>query len=255
MINNIIQLSLNNKWIVSVLTIALVVVGIMEARKLSIDAVPDITNNQVQIITTAPSYAAQDIERKVTFPIEQACSSIAGIQEMRSFSRFGLSLITIVFEDDVDIYWARQQVAERLQKVQTDIPAEIGKPELAPVTTGLGEIYQYILRPAKGFEHRYSLMQLREIQDWMVRRQLLGTEGVAEVSSFGGLLKQYEICLNPHQLSAYGVSISDVMVALEKNNQNTGSAYIEKNATAYFIRTEGLITNIKDIEEITVKTN
>lgn len=255
MINKIIQLSLNNKWIVLVLTIALVVVGIIEARKLSIDAVPDITNNQVQIITTAPSYAAQDIERKVTFPIEQACSNIAGIQEMRSFSRFGLSVITIVFDDDVDIYWARQQVAERLQKVQTDIPAEIGKPELAPVTTGLGEIYQYMLRPAKGFEHRYSLMQLREIQDWMVRRQLLGTEGVAEVSSFGGLLKQYEICLNPHQLSAYGVSISDVMVALEKNNQNTGSAYIEKNATAYFIRTEGLITNIKDIEEITVKTN
>lgn len=255
MINKIIQLSLNNRWIVLIATIVLVVAGLLEARKLSIDAVPDITNNQVQIITTAPSYAAQDIERKVTFPIEQACSNIAGIQEMRSFSRFGLSLITIVFDDDVDIYWARQQVAERLQKVQTDIPAEIGKPELAPVTTGLGEIYQYILRPAKGFEHRYSLMQLREIQDWIVRRQLLGIQGVAEVSSFGGLLKQYEICLNPHQLSAYGLSISNVMEALEKNNQNTGSAYIEKHSTAYFIRTEGLITNIKDIEEIVVKTN
>ncbi|GAB4207803.1 MAG: CusA/CzcA family heavy metal efflux RND transporter [Bacteroidia bacterium] len=255
MINKIIELSLKNKLIVILLTIALIITGTIEFKKLPIDAVPDITNNQVQIITTAPSFAAQDIERKVTFPIEQACSNIAGIKEIRSFSRFGLSLITVVFEDNIDIYWARQQVSERLQKVQSDIPPEIGKPELAPITTGLGEIYQYIVRPAKGYENKYTLSDLREIQDWIIRRQLLGTKGIADVSSFGGKLKQYEISINPYQLNARQLTIQDVLNALEQNNQNVGSAYIEKQYTAYFIRTEGLVSSIKDIENIVVKTS
>ncbi|MCX7728325.1 MAG: CusA/CzcA family heavy metal efflux RND transporter [Bacteroidia bacterium] len=253
MINHIILLSLKNKFIILLLVLALIITGILEFQKLPIDAVPDITNNQVQIITTAPSYAAQDIERKITFPIEQVCSNISGIKEIRSFSRFGLSLITIVFEDHIDIYWARQQVAERLQKIQNDIPSEIGKPELAPITTGLGEIYQYIVRPAKGYEKKYSLTDLREIQDWIIRRQLLGTKGVADVSSFGGKLKQYEITINPYLLNAYQITLFDVLEALEKNNQNTGSAYIEKHSTAYFIRTEGIITSIQDIENIVIR--
>lgn len=253
MLNKIISFSLNNSIIIGIMTMALVIAGIIEFQKLPIDAVPDITNNQVQIITTAPSYAAQDIERKITFPVEQACSNIAGIKEIRSFSRFGLSLITIIFEDDIDIYWARQQVSERIQKVQNDIPIEIGKPELAPITTGLGEIYQYIIRPKKGYEHQYSLTQLREIQDWIVRRQLMGIKGVADVSSFGGKLKQYEISINPYQLNAYRITINDILTALENNNQNTGSAYIEKNSTAYFIRSEGMIQHISDIENIVIK--
>lgn len=255
MLNKIILFSLNNKLLVVLMIMALIIAGILGFKELPIDAVPDITNNQVQIITNAPSFAAQDIERKITFPIEQNCSNIAGIKEIRSFSRFGLSLITIVFDDNVDIYWARQQISERLQKIQNDIPADIGKPELAPITTGLGEIYQYTIRPKPGYETKYSLSDLRDIQDWIVRRQLLGIKGVADVSSFGGKLKQYEIAINPYQLNAYRISLSDVLSALENNNQNTGSAFIEKNSTAYFIRSEGLISDIKDIENIVIKTS
>ncbi|HAN39043.1 MAG TPA: CusA/CzcA family heavy metal efflux RND transporter, partial [Chitinophagaceae bacterium] len=240
MLDHIIQFSIRNKLIVGLLTIGLFFFGIYETTKLPIDAVPDITNNQVQVITVAPSFGATDIERLVTFPIEQANSNIHGIKEVRSFSRFGLSLVTIVFEDDVDVYWARQQVAERLQKVQAIIPKGIGMPELGPITTGLGEIYQYVVRPKKGYEHQYNETELRTIQDWIVRRQLLGVKGVAEVSSFGGKLKQYEIAVNANKLQSYHLTIDDVFAALEKNNQNTGGAYIEKGPTVLFIRSEGL---------------
>lgn len=253
MINRFILLSIQNKVIVFIFTIALVITGLIAFQELPVDAVPDITNNQVQIITTAPSFAAQDIERKITFPIEQACSNISGIKEIRSFSRFGLSLITIVLDDDVDVYWARQQVSERLQLIQNVLSTDVGQAQLAPITTGLGEIYQYIVRPEKGYEKKYSLTELREIQDWIIRRQLLGTKGVADVSSFGGKLKQIEIGIHPYQLQTYQISLNDVIAALENNNQNTGSAYIEKNSTAYFIRTEGLITSISDIKNICIK--
>ena len=202
--------------------------GAYQVTQLPIDAVPDITYNQVQVITVSPSLGATDIERLVTFPIEQACSSIPGTKQIRSFSRFGLSLITIVFEDKIDIYWARQQISEKLQKVQQDIPPGTGTPELAPVSTGLGEIFQYVVRPLKGYESKFDAMELRTIQDWIVRRQLMGTPGVAEVASFGGKLKQYEISVRKDQLKSYGLSISDIFSALEKNNQNTGGAYIEK---------------------------
>lgn len=185
MLNKIIGFSVKNKLIIGLFTIALIIFGIFELTKLPIDAVPDITNNQVQVITTAPSYGATDIERLVTFPVEQANSNIAGIKEIRSFSRFGLSLVTLVFNDDVDIYWARQQVSERLITIQDKIPDGIGKPEMGPISTGLGEIYQYVVKPKKGYEKKYDLTELRTIQDWMVRRQLLGVKGVAEVSSFG----------------------------------------------------------------------
>jgi len=255
MLNKIIEFSVRNKLLVGLMVIALVGYGIYQTTKLPIDAVPDITNNQVQVITIAPSFGATDIERLVTFPIEQANTNISGLKEIRSFSRFGLSLVTIVFDDDTDIYWARQQVAERLQKVQTEIPKGIGTPELGPVSTGLGEIYQYVVRPEKGYEKKYNETELRTIQDWIVRRQLLGVKGVAEVSSFGGKLKQYEIAINPNKLQSFGITIADVFSAVEKNNQNTGGAYIEKGATSLFIRSEGLIGTIGDIENIAIKTN
>ena len=254
MLNKIIEFSIKNKLIVGLFTLTLFLYGIYETTKLPIDAVPDITNNQVQVITIAPSFGATDIERLVTFPIEQANNNISGLKEIRSFSRFGLSLVTIVFEDDTDIYWARQQVSERLQKVQSQIPQGIGSPELGPVSTGLGEIYQYVVRPQKGYEKKYNETDLRTIQDWIVRRQLLGVKGVAEVSSFGGKLKQYEIAINPNKLQSYGLTISDVFAAVEKNNQNTGGSYIEKGATSLFIRSEGLIGKIEDIENIAVKS-
>ncbi|TDP60767.1 CusA/CzcA family heavy metal efflux RND transporter [Flavobacterium dankookense] len=255
MLNKIIAFSIANKLIVGLFTIGLLLYGIYETTKLPIDAVPDITNNQVQVITIAPSFGATDIERLVTFPIEQANNNISGLKEIRSFSRFGLSLVTIVFDDETDIYWARQQVAERLQQVQNQIPTGIGTPELGPVSTGLGEIYQYMVRPEKGYEDQYDETELRTIQDWTVRRQLLGVKGVAEVSSFGGKLKQFEVVIEPNKLHSHGLTIEDVFTALEKNNQNTGGAYIEKGATNLFIRSEGLIGKIEDIENIAVKSS
>lgn len=254
MLNAIISFSVRQKLIIALFTFSIVLWGIYEATRLPIDAVPDITDNQAQIITISPALGAPDVERLITFPIEQANSNIPGIKKIRSFSRFGLSLVTIVFEDNVDIYWARQQIAERLLKVQNDLPNGVGNPELAPVTTGLGEIYQYVVKPKKGYENNFSLAELRTIQDWVIRRQLVGVKGVADVSSFGGSLKQYEVSINPAQLQANGVSITDVFDAIDKNNANTGGAYIEKGEGILYIRSEGLLKNFKDIENIVIKT-
>lgn len=253
MLTKIIEFSVRNKLIIGLFVIALIGYGTYNLTKLPIDAVPDITNNQVQVITVAPSFGATDIERLVTFPIEQANNNISGLLEIRSFSRFGLSLVTIVFNDETDIYWARQQVAERLLQVQSQIPAGIGTPQLGPVSTGLGEIYQYVIRPEKGYENQYDVTELRTMQDWIVRRQLLGVKGVAEVSSFGGKLKQYSVEVDPSKLLSYNITIADVFTALETNNQNTGGAYIEKGPTVLFIRTEGLLSNIEDIQNIAIK--
>ena len=253
MLNKIIAFSIKNKLIIGLFILALIGNGSYQFTKLPIDAVPDITDNQVQVITTAPSLGAPDIERLITFPIEQANSNIPGLKEIRSFSRFGLSLITIVFDDDVDVYWARQQVTERLKLAQEQIPKGLGSPELAPVTTGLGEIYQYVLRAKHGYETKYDATELRTIQDWIVRRQLLGVKGVADVSSFGGKLKQYEIAVDANKLKSYNININDVFTALENNNENTGGAYIEKKSTVLYIRSEGLIGNIDDIKNIVVK--
>ncbi|WP_226064943.1 efflux RND transporter permease subunit [Kaistella polysaccharea] len=253
MLNKIIEFSIKNKLIIILMTLGLIIYGLFELRNLPIDAVPDITDNQVQIITVSPSLGAPDIERFITFPLEQINYNIQGIKEMRSFSRFGLSVITIVFKDDIDLMVARQQVAERLQQVSKDIPVSLGVPQMAPISTGLGEIYQYVVRPKKGYEHRYNPMELRTIQDWIVRRQLLGTPGVADVASFGGYLKQYEVAVNPAILKSMGVTISEVFDALQKNNQNTGGAYIEKGPSVLFIRTEGLMNQIPDIENTVVK--
>lgn len=252
MLNKIIQYSIKNKLIVGMLTLALIVWGGYSITQLPIDAVPDITNNQVQIITVAPSQSALDIERLVTFPVEQTMATIPNIREIRSFSRFGLSVVTIVFHDKIDVYWARQQVNERLTIAASEIPAGVGVPEIAPITTGLGEIYQYIIRPEEGYKDKFDAMELRSIQDWIVRRQLLGTPGVADVASFGGYLKQYEIALDPDKLRSYNLGIQDIFIALQKNNQNTGGAYIDKKPNAWFIRSEGLISSTEDIGRIVV---
>ena len=254
MFDRLIYFSIHNKLLIGLLTLLLVVWGGYSLSRLPIDAVPDITNNQVIVYTVAPSLAANDIERLVSFPVEQSVATIPGREEVRSFSRFGLSVITIVFEDDVDIYWARQQVAERLRDAENQIPAGVGRPEMAPVTTGLGEIYQYLVHPKPGYEKRYSPTELRTIQDWLVRRQLLGTPGVADVSSFGGLLKQYEVAIDPERLRSLNVTIEEVYQAVARNNQNTGGAYLDQKPTAYFIRTEGLAASTADIGNIVVRT-
>jgi cobalt-zinc-cadmium resistance protein CzcA len=254
MLSKIIDFSIKNRLIVLLGLLALVLGGAYSLSKLPIDAVPDITNNQVLVITSAPSAGAQDVERYITVPLEQATRNIPGIIEQRSFSRFGLSLLTIVFEDKVDIYWARQQVAEKIMAVKSQIPEGMGVPELGPLTTGLGEIYQYVVRPEKGFEKKYSLMELRTIQDWIVRKQLLGTPGVADVSSFGGAVKQYQVLINTEVLKNHGLSVNDVYTVLNKNNQNAGGTYIEHNAGVLFIRTEGMVSTIEQIESIPVKT-
>lgn len=253
MLDNIIRFSISHKLFIGLLTILLIIWGVWSATKLQIDAVPDITNNQVQIITVCPTLAGQEVEQLVTFPIEQSIANLPDLEETRSISRFGLSVITVVFEDDVDIYFARQLVNEKLKEAELNIPEGIGIPELAPVSTGLGEVYQYILHPKKGSEHKYNAMELRSMQDWIVARQLNGTKGIAEVNSFGGELKQYEVAVNPHRLKAMGVSISDIFNALALNNQNTGGAYIDKKPNAYFIRGIGLITSLEDVKNIAVK--
>lgn len=253
MLDSIIKFSIKNKLVIGIMTLLLILWGSWSATKLPIDAVPDITNNQVQIITLCPTLAGQEVEQLVTFPIEQSIANLPDLEETRSISRFGLSVITVVFDDNVDIYFARQLVNEKLKEAEQNIPKGIGTPELAPVSTGLGEVYQYILHPKKGSEHKYNAKDLRTMQDWIVARQFKGTKGIAEINSFGGELKQYEVAVNPNRLKAMGVSITDIFNALEKNNQNTGGAYIDKKPNAYFIRGIGLVTSLEDVKNIAVK--
>ena len=253
MLDSIIKFSIKNKIVIAIMTLVLIIWGVWSATKLSIDAVPDITNNQVQIITACPTLAGQEVEQLVTFPIEQSIANIPDLVETRSISRFGLSVVTVVFKENVDIYFARQLVNEKLKEAEEKIPKGIGTPELAPVSTGLGEVYQYIIHPKKGSEHKYNAKDLRTMQDWIVARQLYGTPGIAEVNSFGGELKQYEVAVNPDRLRAMTVSIPDIFNALEQNNQNTGGAYIDKKPNAYFIRGVGLATSLEDIRNIPVK--
>lgn len=254
MLDRVIKFSIKNKIIIGMMTLLLIIWGLWSATKLPIDAVPDITNNQVQILTVCPTLAGQEVEQLVTFPIEQSIATVPGIEETRSISRFGLSVITVVFKENIDIYFARQLINERLKEAVDQIPQGVGTPELAPVSTGLGEVYQYIIHPRKGSEQKYDPKDLRTMQDWIVARQLYGTPGIAEVNSFGGELKQYEVAVNPDRLRAMGVSIPEVFTALEKNNENTGGAYIDKKPNAYFIRGIGLATSLDDVRNIAVKT-
>ena len=235
------------------MTLALIIWGVWSAFRLPVDALPDVTNNQVVVITQAPTLAAQEVEQFITYPVERALSNVQGIEEMRSFSRFGLSVITVVFKEDMDIYFARQLIAEKLKIAVEEIPKGLGNPEMGPVTTGLGEIYQYVIHPKKGSEDKYSAMELRTMQDWIVGRQLTGIAGVAEVSGFGGISKQYEVAVSPEKLKAMNVTLPEVFVALEKNNENTGGAYIDRKPNAYFIRGVGLVKTFADIENIVIK--
>ena len=231
---------------------ALIVLGIWSMTRVPLDAVPDITNNQVQVITQSPNLGTEDIEQFVTYPVELAMANLPGVTEIRSVSRFGLSLVTIVFEDNMGTYLPRQLVSEKLNEVKDDIPRGMGEPAMGPISTGLGEIYQYTLAVAPEYKDRYTLSDLRTIQDWIVRRQMAMVSGVVEVNAFGGEIKQYEVAVDPDQLKAIDLTITDILTALEKNNQNTGGAYIEKNHFANFIRGEGLARNLADIENTVV---
>ncbi len=255
MLDTIIKFSIKNKIVIAIMTLILILWGVWSASKLPIDAVPDITNNQVQIITSCPTLAGQEVEQLVTFPIEQSIANIPDIEEVRSISRFGLSVITVVFKENIDVYFARQLINEKLKEASEEIPKGAGTPEMSPVSTGLGEVYQYILHPKKGSEKKYSTRELRTMQDWIVRRQLNGTPGVAEINSFGGELKQYEVAVDPSRLRAMGISITDLFISLEKNNENTGGAYIDKKPDAYFIRGIGIATSLEDIKNIAVKNS
>ncbi len=230
-----------------------IAVGIYEASRLSIDALPDVTNNQVMVITSCPNLATQEVEQFITVPVETQFKSVPGVVELRSISRSGLSIITVVFKDKVPVNIARQQISERLKMAEEFLSKDFGSPEMVPPTTGLGEIYQYTIHPQKGYEHKYSPMDLRVIQDWIIRRQLLGVPGIVDVSTIGGFLKQYEVAVSPDKLVSMNISLLDVFAALSKNNQNTGGSYVEKEKNIYFIRGEGLIANIPDIENIVVK--
>ena len=228
--------------------------GIFSMQKVPIDAVPDITNNQVQVITTSPNLGTEDIEQFVTYPIELVMANLPGVIEIRSISRFGLSVVTIVFEDDMGTYLPRQLVSEKLAGVKAQIPQKFGEPFMGPISTGLGEIYQYTLKVEPKFADKYTDTDLRTYQDWIVKRQMAMLQGVVEVNSFGGRVKQYEVAVEPDRLKSMGVTISEIFTALEVNNENTGGAYIVKNHKANFIRGEGLARSIDDIEKIIVKT-
>lgn len=248
MFNKIIQFSIHNKWLVMAAVGLLIGAGIYSVRNISVDAVPDITNNQVQLVTRSPQLAPQEVEQYVTYPLEISLNNLPGVQEIRSISRYGLSVITVVFDEDIPILDARQLVKEQSDMASGDIPEGMGIPELMPITTGLGEIYQYVLQLKPGYEQAYGPMELRTLQDWVVKRQLSGLEGIIEVSSFGGFLKQYELALDPQKLQAMNITVDEVGRALEQNNENSGGSYVEKDGMAFYIRTRGMMQNASDIE-------
>lgn len=252
MFKAIVRFSIRKKLFVGLTALFLLIGGIYAMLTLPIDAVPDITNNQVQIVTISPTLAPQEVEQLITFPIEIAMSNIMNVEEIRSVSRFGMSLVTVVFKESVPTLDARQLISEQIQAVSGEIPGDLGMPEMMPITTGLGEIYQYILKVAPGYEKKYDAMELRTIQDWIVKRQLSGIPGIVEINSFGGYMKQYEVAVDPDALYSLNITIGEVFEALNSNNQNTGGSYIEKVNKAYYIRSEGMISTMKDIEHIVI---
>jgi len=252
MINSIISFSIKNKALIGLMTIGLILGGIYSMTKVPLDAMPDITNNQVLVITTAPNLGTEDIEQFVTYQVELAVANLPDVTEIRSVSRFGLSVVTIVFKESAGTYLPRQLVSEALADVKEKIPEGFGEPFMAPISTGLGEIYQYTLEVQEGFDTVYDDMELRTMQEWIVKRQMAMLPGVVEVNSFGGRGKQYEVAVNPDKLRSMGLTITDIFDALEDNNQNTGGAYIEKNYQANFIRGEGLMRSLDDIKNTVV---
>jgi len=253
MFQKIISFSVHNRGIVLLFIAFLVGAGIYSMRQLPLDAVPDITNNQVQIVTTSPSLAPEEVERFITYPLELAMGYIPDVVEVRSISKFGLSIITVVFEEDLDVMKARQYVQEQLNIAQEEIPQGMGKPEMMPITTGLGEIYQYTLQVDSAYRSEYSPMKLRSIHDWIVKRQFAGTDGLVEVSSFGGFLKQYEVAIDPLSLRQFNLSLDDVSQALERSNRNSGGGLVQQEESSFYIRTEGTLDNKEEIANVVVK--
>ena len=252
MLEYIIGFSIRNKLMVLLFTATIAGFGFYALTQISIGAVPDITNNQVQVITTSRNLSTQDVEQFLTYPVELEMANLPGVREIRSVSKFGLSVVTIVFEERLGTYLPRQLIAEKLKSAAEKIPEGFGVPEMGPISTGLGEIYQYVLDTKPGYDSLYTPMDLRTIQDWQVKRQLSGVPGVVEVNTWGGYLKQYEVSINPDRLKASGLTIGEVFAAMEKNNHVAGGGYIEKNDQSYFIRGEGLATSIEDLENMVV---
>src|SRR5690606_12799885 len=252
MFSKLISFSVRNKFIVLLFTLFIVLVGLYSLTRIPIGAVPDITNNQVQVITTSNSLSTQDMETFITYPVELEMANLPGVKEIRSVSKFGLSVVTVVFNDNMGTYLPRQLIAEKIKSAEEKIPTGFGKPFMGPVSTGLGEIYQYVIDVDAEYKDQYSLSDVRTIQDWVVKRQLSGIPGVVEVNTWGGYLKTYEVAINPERLRAMDISIFDVFSALEKNNSVAGGGYIEKANESYFIRGEGLVVSIQDIEDIVV---
>ncbi|MEZ5071836.1 MAG: CusA/CzcA family heavy metal efflux RND transporter [Bacteroidales bacterium] len=253
MLNRIIQFSIAHKLIIILLTLAMAGFGVFAILQIPVGAVPDITNNQVQVITTSTNLSTQDVEQFITYPVELEMSNLPGVTEIRSISKFGLSVVTIVFEDNVGTYLPRQLIAEKIKTASANIPEGFGTPEMGPISTGLGEIYQYILDVQPGYEDKYSIMELRTIQDWIVRRQLSGIKGVVEVNTWGGYLKQYEVGVDPERLKALDISLLEVYDAVSRNNSVAGGAYIEKTNQSFFIRGDGLVNGLEDVENIVVR--
>lgn len=251
MVNHIIGWSLDNRFIVMLLAVVLLGAGFVSATSLPLDAVPDLTNIQVQVLTTSPALGPVEVEQFITFPIENAMSGLPGVSEIRSISRFGLSAVTVAFEDGTDIYWARNLVNERLQQARESIPAGMGSPQLGPIATGMSEIYQFEVRARPGYD--YSLMDLRTILDWQIAFQLRSVPGVIEVNTFGGELKTYEVQVDPDKLLNYGIALSDVFAALEANNANAGGGYLIHGAEQRLIRGEGLVTSLSEIGNIVIE--
>lgn len=254
MFDAIIRFSIRNKISVLAGVLALVVAGLYSLSQLPLDAVPDITNNQVQVVTQSPGLSPEEMEQFITAPVELEMQNLQHVTEIRSFSRFGISVITVVFEDDFDTYRARQLVQEALNRAVENIPPVFGVPEMLPITTGLGEVYQYVLEVAPTHKTRYSLMELRAIQDWIVKRQLAGIPGVVEVSTFGGQLKRWEVAANPGLLQNHGLTLEDLHQALEQNNESTGAHYLERDDKALYIRGSGLLQRKEDLEQIVITT-
>ena len=255
MLYKIINFSIKNKLIVILFTISIVISGLFSIYKIPVGTVPDITNNQVQVITTSQNLSTQEIEQFITAPVEMEMANLPGVQEIRSISKFGISLVTVVFDEQMGTYLPRQLIAEKIKSAAENIPENYGTPEMGPISTGLGEIYQYILDVKPGYEDAYTPMELRTIQDWIVKRRLSGIDGVVEVNSWGGFLKQYEVSINPMLLKSLNVNLLEVFEALKKNNSVSGGAYIEKNKQSYFIRGDGQVKSLSDIEDIYIKSN
>ncbi|MCL4119608.1 UNVERIFIED_CONTAM: hypothetical protein GTU68_020541, partial [Idotea baltica] len=255
MLSFLINFSIKNKFVVLLFTCFIIGFGLYSLSQIPIGAVPDVTNNQVQVITTSRNLSTQDMEKFITYPVELEMANLPGVIEIRSVSKFGLSVVTIVFDEEMGTFLPRQLIAEKIKSASEKIPEGFGSPEMGPITTGLGEIYQYILDVKPEFKDKYSAEDLRTIQDWVVKRQLSGIPGVVEVNTWGGLLKQYEVAINSEKLTAMNISTHEVITALEMNNSVTGGGYIEKVNQAYFIRGEGLVESLDDIKNIVVKND